>query len=169
MCPLKVNHLVFAPNMLLPPGAATLLVSYAIILVNRGNVKAKDRRTLMAVAQATLTVRRKMTEGKFLRLPDAGRKWELVNGEAREVPAGHRHDAIGIQVAVLLKPHTRGRGASLAPVPRDEARHRLHLALQHGEFRAGRDIGRARPPARFLLPGGRTVRLGVRPCLERHG
>ena len=83
MCPLKVNHLVFAPNMLLPPGAATLLVSYAMILINRGNVKAKDRRTLMAVAQATLTVRRKMTEGKFLRLPDAGRKWELVNGEVR--------------------------------------------------------------------------------------
>ena len=29
----------------------------------------------MAVAQATLTVRRKMTEEEFLRLPDDGRKW----------------------------------------------------------------------------------------------
>ena len=75
MCPLKVNHLVFAPNMLLPPGVATLLVSYAMILVNRGNVKAKDRRTLMAVARAIPVVRRKMTEEEFLRLPDDGRKW----------------------------------------------------------------------------------------------
>ena len=64
----------------------------------------------MAVAQATPAARRKMTEEEFLRLPDDGRKWELVDGEAREVPAGHKHDAIGIQVAVLLKPHARGRG-----------------------------------------------------------
>jgi len=96
--------------MLLPPGVATLLVSYAIILVNRGNVKATNRRTLMAVAQATLTVRRKMTEGKFLRLPDAGCKWELVDGEAKEVATGHEHEAIGVQVAFLLKPFARGRG-----------------------------------------------------------
>ena len=64
----------------------------------------------MAVAQATPATRRKMTEEEFLRLPDDGRKWELVDGEAKEVPAGHKHDAIGIQVAVLLKPYTRGRG-----------------------------------------------------------
>ena len=64
----------------------------------------------MAVAQAIPAVRRKMTEDEFLRLPDDGRKWELVDGEAREVPTGHKPDAIGIQVAVLLKPHARGRG-----------------------------------------------------------
>ena len=64
----------------------------------------------MAVAQAIPAARRKITEEEFLRLPDDGRKWELVDGEAREVPAGHKHDAIGIQVAVLLKPHARGRG-----------------------------------------------------------
>ena len=46
-----------------------------MILVNRGNVKAKDRRTLMAVARAIPVVRRKMTEEEFLRLPDDGRKW----------------------------------------------------------------------------------------------
>lgn len=64
----------------------------------------------MAIAQATPAVRRRMTEEEFLRLPDDGRKWELVDGEAKEVPAGHKHDAIGIQVAVLLKPFARGRG-----------------------------------------------------------
>ena len=37
----------------------------------------------MAVTQAIPAIRRKMTEEKFLRLPDAGRKWELVNGEVR--------------------------------------------------------------------------------------
>lgn len=64
----------------------------------------------MAVAQVMPAVRRRMTEEEFLRLPDDGRKWELVDGEAKEVPAGHKHDAIGIQVAVLLKPFARGRG-----------------------------------------------------------
>lgn len=64
----------------------------------------------MAVAQAIPAVRRRMTEEEFLHLPNDGCKWELVDGEAREVPAGHKHDAIGIQVAVLLKPFARGRG-----------------------------------------------------------
>ncbi len=32
----------------------------------------------MAVAQATPATRRKMTEEEFRRLPDDGRKWELV-------------------------------------------------------------------------------------------
>ena len=35
---------------------------YAMILVNRGNVKANDRRTPLAVAQAIPVVRRRMTE-----------------------------------------------------------------------------------------------------------
>lgn len=64
----------------------------------------------MTVVQARPTARRKMTEDEFLHLPEDGRKWELVRGEAKEVPAGHKHDAIGIQVAVLLKPYARGRG-----------------------------------------------------------
>ncbi len=38
--------------------------------------------------------RRKMTEEEFLRLPNDGRKYELVNGEVQEVPTGFRHDLI---------------------------------------------------------------------------
>ncbi len=64
----------------------------------------------MAVAQMLPALRGTMTEDEFLRLPKDGRKWELVQGEARPLPAGHKHDAIGIQVATLLKPFTRGRG-----------------------------------------------------------
>lgn len=64
----------------------------------------------MAVAQRMPATRGRMTENEFRRLPDDGRKWELVEGEATEVPAGHKHDAIAIQVAVLLKPFVRGRG-----------------------------------------------------------
>ena len=64
----------------------------------------------MAVAQATPATRRKITEEEFLCLPDDGHKWELVDGEAKEVAMGHEHEAIGIQVAFLLKPFARGRG-----------------------------------------------------------
>jgi len=42
----------------------------------------------MAVAQAIPAVRRRMTEDEFLRLPDDGRKWELVDRERKEVLAG---------------------------------------------------------------------------------
>lgn len=35
---------------------------------------------------------------------------ELVDGEPREVATGHEHEAIGVQVAFLLKPFARGRG-----------------------------------------------------------
>ena len=56
------------------------------------------------------TTRVRLTEDQFLHLPRDGRKYELVDGEAQEVPAGHEHDAIGIQVALLLKPCVKGRG-----------------------------------------------------------
>ena len=52
----------------------------------------------------------RMTEEEFLRLPDDGRKWELVNGDAKEVPTSYEHDIIGITVAALLRPHAKGRG-----------------------------------------------------------
>lgn len=55
--------------------------------------------------------RSRMTAEEFLRLPDDGRKYELVDGEPKEVPAGVRHDAIAMHVGVMLYPHTRGRGA----------------------------------------------------------
>lgn len=57
-----------------------------------------------------ITMPRRMTEDEFLRLPDDGRKYELVDGEPKEVPAGHKHDAIGFNVGFLIKPYTRGRG-----------------------------------------------------------
>ncbi len=59
----------------------------------------------------TVTIARtRMTEAEFLRLPDNGRKYELVDGEAKEVPTGVRHDVIGAHLIVLLAPHARGRG-----------------------------------------------------------
>ena len=51
-----------------------------------------------------------MSEEEFLRLPKDGRKWELVDGEAREVPAGHEHDVLVINIGALLKPFARGWG-----------------------------------------------------------
>ncbi len=54
--------------------------------------------------------RTRMTEEEFMRLPDDGRKYEWVDGEAREVPASVRHDEIGARIIFLLYPFTRGRG-----------------------------------------------------------
>jgi len=51
-----------------------------------------------------------MTEEQFMRMPDDGRKYELVDGEAKEVPAGVEHDVIGIHIGVMLAPFARGRG-----------------------------------------------------------
>ncbi len=46
--------------------------------------------------------KRKMTEAEFMRLPDDGRKYELVDGEAKEVPASVKHDVIGANLIVRL-------------------------------------------------------------------
>ncbi len=46
--------------------------------------------------------KRKLTEEEFMRLPSDGRKYELVNGEAKEVPAGHRHDVIAFRLGAKL-------------------------------------------------------------------
>ena len=62
----------------------------------------------MAVAADKLS--RKMTEDEFMRLPHDGRKWELVNGEAREVPTNVEHDAISVNLVVLMGPHAKGHG-----------------------------------------------------------
>ena len=51
-----------------------------------------------------------MTEEEFMRMPDDGRKYELVDGEAKEVPGGVEHDVIGAHLIVLLHPFVRGRG-----------------------------------------------------------
>lgn len=52
----------------------------------------------------------KLTEEEFMRLRDDGRKYELVDGEAKEVPAGVKHDIIGATVITLLRPYAKGRG-----------------------------------------------------------
>ena len=64
----------------------------------------------MTVAEKAPALRRKITEEEFMRLPDDGRKWELVEGEAREVPAGHQHDILVINIGAMLKPFARGKG-----------------------------------------------------------
>jgi Uma2 family endonuclease len=43
-------------------------------------------------------------------LPDDGRKYELVDGEIKEVPAGVRHDAIGAKLIGLLYPFAEETG-----------------------------------------------------------
>jgi Uma2 family endonuclease len=52
----------------------------------------------------------RVTEAEFLRLPDDGHKYELVDGEVKEVPSSVRHDIIGAHLIVLLAPYARGRG-----------------------------------------------------------
>lgn len=55
-------------------------------------------------------VKPKMTEEEFMRLPDDGRKYELVDGEVREVPAGIEHDAIRANLIILFAPFAKGVG-----------------------------------------------------------
>lgn len=50
----------------------------------------------------------RLTEDQFMRLPDDGRKYELVDGEAKPVPASVRHDIIGVTVAAVLRPAAKG-------------------------------------------------------------
>lgn len=52
----------------------------------------------------------RMTEEEFMRLSDNGRKWELVDGEPKEAPAGVRHDIMAAHIIVLMAPFARGRG-----------------------------------------------------------
>lgn len=64
----------------------------------------------MAVARPIERPPRRLTEEEFLRLPDDGRKYELVDGEAKEVPGGVRNDEIGAIVIYRLTPFIIGRG-----------------------------------------------------------
>jgi len=58
----------------------------------------------------TVAAKRKLTEEEFLRLPDDGRKYELVDGEAKEVPAGLKHDAIVMRIGFLMYPFAQKVG-----------------------------------------------------------
>jgi len=43
-----------------------------------------------------------LSEEEFLALPDDGRKYELVDGEAQEVPTGAKHGDLAITLILLL-------------------------------------------------------------------
>ncbi|MCS7300048.1 MAG: Uma2 family endonuclease [Fimbriimonadales bacterium] len=46
--------------------------------------------------------KRRLTEEEFLRIPDDGRKYELVDGRAKEVPASVKHDVIAANLIARL-------------------------------------------------------------------
>ena len=46
--------------------------------------------------------RPRMTDDDFMRMPETGNKWELVDGEPIEVPAGWEHDAVGMLIGRLI-------------------------------------------------------------------
>ena len=48
---------------------------------------------------------KKMTEDELIALPDDGRKYELVDGRAKEVPTGARHGRIGTRLIRMLGPY----------------------------------------------------------------
>ncbi len=54
------------------------------------------------VTRAPSRRKRRLTEAEFLCLPDDGRKYELVDGEAKEVPAGVKHDVIALRLGAKL-------------------------------------------------------------------
>jgi Uma2 family endonuclease len=56
------------------------------------------------------TTQAPVTEEQLLRLPDDGRKYELVDGAAKEVPTGIRQGEIGAIIIYRLTPHIIGRG-----------------------------------------------------------
>ncbi|BCW95041.1 MAG: Uma2 family endonuclease [Fimbriimonadales bacterium] len=64
---------------------------------------------MATVMQKTRRRRRKLSEEAFARLPDDGRKYELVDGEATEVPTSVKHDVIGMKLAFSLSPHLADR------------------------------------------------------------
>jgi Uma2 family endonuclease len=61
-----------------------------------------------------IATRPRMTADEFMRLPDDGRKFELVDGEPKEVPTKQRHEFIIGWLISLMMPFARGRGALLA-------------------------------------------------------
>jgi Uma2 family endonuclease len=79
-----------------------VLASYDIM--ERSLSSCKTREEVMALAQPAYAKHKKVTEEQFLRLPADGHKYELVEGEVREVPTSVRHDQIVIRLARLLGP-----------------------------------------------------------------
>jgi len=54
--------------------------------------------------------RPRMTEEEFMALPDDGRKYELVDGEAKEVPTGGRHGRLEMRIGRLIGPFADEHG-----------------------------------------------------------
>jgi Uma2 family endonuclease len=75
-----------------------------------GRASSAFRRTDMAVAKPLDNLKKHITEEEFMRLPDDGRKYELVDGEAKVVPTSFEHDSIGVKVLMLIAPYAKGRG-----------------------------------------------------------
>ncbi len=57
-----------------------------------------------------IVTKTRMTEDEFMRMPDDGRKYELVDREPKEVPAGFKHDILVAQLIQLLGIHAKGIG-----------------------------------------------------------
>jgi Uma2 family endonuclease len=61
-------------------------------------------------AQPARKRKKALSEAEFLRLPDDGRKYELVDGEAKEVPTGFEHGVLAIRLAARLFAHVHTWG-----------------------------------------------------------
>ncbi len=83
----------------------------------------------------------RMTEEEFLDLPHDGRKWELVDGDATEVPASYEHDVIGFNIVALIKPYARGVGVrrgGASRFPHDQRKRPLSRRFVHAQIPADR-------------------------------
>ena len=61
-----------------------------------------------------IATKTRMTEDEFMRMPDDGRKWELVGGEPKEVSTSVIHDQIVIRLGHLFYSHAEDKGALCA-------------------------------------------------------
>ncbi len=57
-----------------------------------------------------IATKTRMTEDEFLRMPDDGRKWELVNGEPKEVATSVKHDIYAMRLANMINSHAENKG-----------------------------------------------------------
>lgn len=62
------------------------------------------------MAVAIQTKKRSFTEDELMRLPRDGRKWELVDGDLKQVPTNFEHDTIVMHLGIMLHPHVKGKG-----------------------------------------------------------
>jgi len=93
--------------------------------------------------------RTKMTAGELLRLPDDGKRRELVEGELREMtPAGARHGRTAMRMGSLLDQHATTNRLGIV------------LAAETG-FRISRDPDTVRAPDVSFVARGRVPPEGA--------